>query len=169
MSDLNETIDQALGTFCAVHPTIETALRCNKCDRYMCTKCAVSTPVGYRCRDCVRQHDDKFFVATNLDPLIVAAICGISGGIAAALLHYLGAVLVFFTFVLGLPLGALIGQATLWAVQKRRGRYYVYWGVGAAAAVGLIVLFALRGVGNLWAIVGLVIMLVGIYGILRVK
>src|SRR5688572_1451926 len=40
-------------TFCAIHTSVETTLRCNKCGRYMCVKCAVRTPVGYRCKQCV--------------------------------------------------------------------------------------------------------------------
>jgi len=61
-------------TFCAVHPAIETTLRCNKCGRYMCTKCVVRTPVGYRCRQCVNQQQAVFFTATQTDYLIAAAV-----------------------------------------------------------------------------------------------
>ena len=27
--------------YCTVHPTVQTTLRCNRCGRPMCTKCAV--------------------------------------------------------------------------------------------------------------------------------
>ena len=36
-------------TYCANHPGVETSLRCNKCGKPICAKCAVRTPTGYRC------------------------------------------------------------------------------------------------------------------------
>ncbi len=41
-------------TYCANHPGVETSLRCNKCGKPICAKCAVRTPTGYRCKECVR-------------------------------------------------------------------------------------------------------------------
>jgi hypothetical protein len=35
-------------------PDRETYLRCNRCERHICTSCAVLTPTGYRCKNCVR-------------------------------------------------------------------------------------------------------------------
>ncbi len=65
-------------TYCEVHPDRETSLRCNKCNRLMCPDCAVSTPVGYRCKQCVRQHDDKFFTAGQNDYVVIGAVCAIA-------------------------------------------------------------------------------------------
>ena len=70
-------------TYCAVHPDRETALQCNKCGRYMCVQCAVPTPVGYRCKECVRGIEDKFFNASPADPAIVFAVCAVLSGIGA--------------------------------------------------------------------------------------
>ena len=78
MSD-NPTVEEL--TYCEVHPDRETALRCNQCNRLMCAECAVTTPVGYRCRECVRAHDDKFFSGTQLDYGIVFGV----GAVLAAL------------------------------------------------------------------------------------
>src|SRR3954464_12894718 len=61
-------------TFCAIHTAVETTLRCNKCGRYMCVRCAVRTPVGYRCKECVHQQQDSFFTATQGDYLIAGAV-----------------------------------------------------------------------------------------------
>jgi hypothetical protein len=33
----------------------ETLLRCNRCDRPMCTECAVQHPVGLRCKECIKE------------------------------------------------------------------------------------------------------------------
>ncbi len=54
--------------YCTVHPNVETALRCNRCGRPMCNRCAVRTPVGYRCRECVRGQQQVFYTAQTLDP-----------------------------------------------------------------------------------------------------
>ena len=37
---------------CALHPDTETLLRCSKCEKPICDRCAVQTPVGARCPEC---------------------------------------------------------------------------------------------------------------------
>jgi hypothetical protein len=109
-------------TYCAVHPDRETGLRCNKCNRLMCSECAVQTPVGYRCRQCVRQHEDKFYTATNNDTLILIAVCGGLAAAGGALLGAIGFGL-FLALILGFPAGGIISEAALRAVKRRRSRY----------------------------------------------
>ena len=41
-------------TRCAAHPDVITGLRCGKCEKRICPRCLVHTPVGARCRDCAR-------------------------------------------------------------------------------------------------------------------
>ncbi|MGC9334733.1 MAG: B-box zinc finger protein, partial [Anaerolineae bacterium] len=53
--------------YCANHPNVETLLRCNRCGKPICTRCAVSTPVGYRCRECVGQQQSSFYPGGTLD------------------------------------------------------------------------------------------------------
>jgi hypothetical protein len=131
-------------TFCAVHTTVETALRCNRCGRYMCVKCAVKTPVGYRCRECVYEQQSAYFTATQFDYVIAAVI----GFIMSAPLGYIAAQVGFFIIIiLSIPAGGLIGEVIHRAVRKRRGRYT--WVVAAVA----IVLGAIAGaLGFLWPI-----------------
>lgn len=122
-------------TYCEVHPDRETALRCNKCGRYMCVECAVQTPVGYRCKQCVRGIEDKFFNASQADYVIIAAVCAALAGIAAAILRAIGGGgFLLFILILGLPVGGGIAEIALRAVQRRRGRQSA---VIAAAATGL--------------------------------
>ena len=52
----------------------------------MCTKCAVKTPVGYRCKQCVREQQDKFFNAQVLDYMIAAGVSLVISFFAAAIL-----------------------------------------------------------------------------------
>src|SRR6188768_91474 len=108
-------------TYCEVHPDRETSLRCNKCGRLMCPDCAVPTPVGYRCKQCVRQHDDKFFSASQNDYVIIAAVCGIVSAIAAAIVLQIGIPSLFLIFI-AIPLGGGISELGLRLTQRRRGR-----------------------------------------------
>lgn len=106
--------------YCAVHPDRETELRCNKCDRYMCAQCAVSTPVGYRCRQCVRQVEDKFFTGTNTDYIVIFAISlglTIVGALVASIINF-----IILTFFIGIFWAGFIGEANLRMTQRRRGR-----------------------------------------------
>src|SRR3954469_25725992 len=89
-------------TFCAVHTTVETSLRCNKCGRYMCVKCAVRTPVGYRCRECVHQQQDTFYSAAQRDYVIAAVVSFLISLPVSYLLVRLGLFLIIF---LALPAG----------------------------------------------------------------
>ncbi|MBK8050505.1 MAG: hypothetical protein IPK16_27420, partial [Anaerolineales bacterium] len=61
-------------TYCATHATVETQLRCNRCARLICLKCAVLTPVGYRCKECVRTQQAVFFTAGVRDEAMVFAV-----------------------------------------------------------------------------------------------
>ena len=63
--------------FCANHPNRETVLRCNRCEKPICTECAVLTPVGYRCKECVRGQQKVFETASWVDLLIAFIISGI--------------------------------------------------------------------------------------------
>jgi MFS family permease len=119
-------------TYCAVHPDKETGLRCNKCGRLMCAECAVQTPVGYRCKQCIRQHEDKFFTATPNDTLIVIAVCAGLALVGGVILGAIGFGL-FLALILGVPAGGIVSEAALRAVKRRRSRYSGE--IGAVAVV----------------------------------
>jgi hypothetical protein len=108
-------------TYCEVHPDRETSLRCNKCGRLMCPDCAVSTPVGYRCKQCVRKHDDKFFSATQNDYVLVGGLCAVASAIAAAIVLQIGIPPLFLIFI-AIPLGGGLAELALRLTQRRRGR-----------------------------------------------
>ena len=127
---VEEKIDDGR-TFCTVHPTVETSLRCNKCGRYMCVRCAVRTPVGYRCKECVHQQQDAFFTASQADYLIAAAVAfgvGLPIGFVMSRIGFL-----LLIIILAFPAGGLIGDLANRATGKRRGRYT--WAVVAGAII----------------------------------
>jgi hypothetical protein len=115
------TTDEHDVMYCTVHPNVETNLRCNRCGRPMCTKCAVKTPVGYRCRECVREQQDKFFTAQILDYLVAAGVALVLSFFAAAFLARLGWFII--AFFVSPAVGGVIGRAVMRLTNKRRGRY----------------------------------------------
>ena len=125
-------------TYCEVHPDRETSLRCNKCGRLMCVQCAVRTPVGYRCRECVRGQEDKFFNANSADQVIVFVTSAVLAGVATAIMGAISFIL--FALILGLPAGGFIAEMALRATKRRRGRYSAYIAAGGAAVGGLLAL-----------------------------
>ncbi|MEO8393579.1 MAG: B-box zinc finger protein [Chloroflexota bacterium] len=128
--EIRETEDEIL--HCTVHPDRETTLRCNKCGRPMCTKCAVSTPVGYRCRECVRGIQAGYYKATNNDYIIIAVACAGLTLVAAAIASAIN-LGILFTLILAIPIGGGIGELALRITSRRRGRQSA--NIAAAGAV----------------------------------
>ncbi len=116
--------------YCANHPSVETMLRCNRCGKPICTRCAVQTPVGYRCKECVGQQQAVFYTGGTIDYVIGAGIALLLGGIASYLITPLGW---FFALILGPTIGIAIAEAVRAAVRRRRSKYL--W---LAVAGGLI-------------------------------
>ena len=105
--------------YCHYHPTVETELRCNKCGKFICPKDAVLTPVGYRCKSCVKEQQDIFFTATPLDYGIAAGVSLVLSAIAAFILPAIG----FFAIFAAPVAGGIIAEGVFRATGKRRGRY----------------------------------------------
>ena len=118
-------------TYCEVHPDRETSLRCNKCNRLMCAECAVPTPVGYRCRECVRQQEDKFFNSTITDYGMIFAASAVIAGLGFVVTGLLGGFLLFI-IVLAIPIGGAAAEAGLRLTGRRRGRQSGYIAAGGA-------------------------------------
>jgi len=136
--------------FCHYHPDVETGLRCNKCGKPICPKCAVRTPVGFRCPECIRDLEEKFYTGGNMDYLIAAVIAFplslIGAGLFTTILSGFG----FFTLIIGFfvaPFVAgLIAEAVRWGVGKRRSRYLRH--VVVAALLIATAPFLLLGLGS---------------------
>ncbi|MFZ4825813.1 MAG: B-box zinc finger protein [Phototrophicaceae bacterium] len=128
---VEDVVDADGNTYCQVHPTLETALRCNRCERLICAKCAVRTPVGYRCRECVRVQDNTFFNADGADYGKLLAVGVALGALGAFIASYLGMLfsLLFSTFAIG-----IITEAALTVNKRKRGRY-----MGETLAIGIVI------------------------------
>jgi len=112
---------------CQKHPHIETELRCSKCEKYICPKCAIATTVGYRCRECALEKS----VTHTVPPALFAAgsITGVVCGAAASLLvpYVIGYFVIFLGAVVGRGVGELV-----YRVLGRRSSVLV----GALTALG---------------------------------
>src|SRR5215216_5549585 len=69
--------------YCANHPDTETLLRCNRCEKPICLKCAVLTDVGYRCKECIRGVQASYFNAIPTDNIIGFGVATVVTAIAA--------------------------------------------------------------------------------------
>jgi len=103
---------------CANHPGRETSLRCNRCEKPICSQCAVHTPVGYRCQECVRGQQRTFNTTQLVDYPIALVTAAAGVGVAVSLLGFLG----FWGFFLAPIVGGGVAEIVRWAVRKRRSR-----------------------------------------------
>lgn len=104
--------------FCYNHPNRETLLRCNRCERPICTECAVLTPTGYRCKECVRGQNKVFETARWSDYPAVILIALVLSGFGS----YIGSMLGFFTVFIAPVAGVIVAEAIRWATRRRRSR-----------------------------------------------
>src|SRR5574341_980069 len=131
-------------TYCANHPDREATLRCNRCDKPICVKCAVRVATGYRCKECVTQQQQIFETALWYDYVIAAVVAGVLSGLAGALLTVLG----WFVFILAPVAGGAIAEVVRFAVRRRRGKWLPWAAVGGAV-LGTLPLCALPMLGLL--------------------
>ncbi len=117
--------------YCANHPDRETYLRCNRCNKPICNSCAVLTPTGYRCKECVRGQQKVYNTAQALDYIL-------AGGIALILSFagsYIVPVMQFFTIFIAPIVGMIAAEVIRRVVNHRRSRL-LYQLAAAGAVVG---------------------------------
>jgi hypothetical protein len=113
---MSSTIPPTL--YCANHPQTETTLRCNRCEKPICVKCATLTPTGYRCKECVRGQLKQFETSQWVDYPIAFIIAGV--------LAFLGSLILprwILLAIIGSPIaGTAIAEAVRFAVRRRRSK-----------------------------------------------
>jgi hypothetical protein len=129
------SLDENQPLYCYNHPQRETHLRCNQCERPICASCAVLTPTGYRCKECVRGQQKKFDTTRWWDyPVAVLAAFFL-----AAIGSYFVSMIGFFTLLLAPFVGMAIAEAVRFLVRRRRSRNLPLT-VAIAAFVGGLIL-----------------------------
>jgi hypothetical protein len=109
--------------YCANHPGVETGLRCKKCEKPICVKCAVRTPTGYQCRECIRNQQKVFDTSQPYDYLtgfIAAALLSGLGSFAISLIGFIGFFGFFLSFAAAPTIGIIIAETVRFITGRRR-------------------------------------------------
>ncbi len=156
--------------FCYVHPTRETSLRCNNCERPICANCAVRTPTGYRCKECVRERQKTFDTAEWYDYILGFVVAGILSLVAAFLVTLVGRIgfIGWFLIAAGAPTaGVIISEGVRLVTRRHRSRpLFITVAIGVVLGAAPVILFqALRFdlFGILFQVIYLVIVVPVVY------
>jgi len=130
--------------YCANHPAVETSLRCNQCEKPICAKCAVRTPTGYRCRECVKGRQKLFVTSVWYDFPLAFLTAAVLSGLACVLAGLISSLAGFFAWFIILAAaptsGMLIAEAVRFVTRRRRGRSLFLTAAAAVVLGGLPVL-----------------------------
>jgi hypothetical protein len=121
--------------FCYRHPDRETWIRCGRCERPICTRCAMQGPVGARCRQCGKLAFDPLTSFTTQQIVLGLTVALAAGAISGFLASQFG----FLAIIVGFFAGGLIVEAV------RRVAGYKTGPVMLAIVLGGIVVGTLVG------------------------
>jgi hypothetical protein len=121
--------------FCYRHPDRETWIRCGRCDRPICTSCAMQGPVGSRCKQCGKLAFDPL---TSFTPgqLALGIATAVGGGLIAG---FIGARIGFFSLFIGYFAGMFLADLVVRATGYKRGPVMVaivFGGIALGSLVG---------------------------------
>jgi len=156
--------------YCYVHPNRETSLRCNNCDRPICAACAVRTPTGYRCKECVRARQKTFDTSEWYDYLSGFIVAALLSAVAAFLVTLIGGIGFFGWFLIaaGAPTASVaIAEGVRLVTGRRRSRaLFITVAIGVvlgALPVILIQIFSMNLFGILFQVIYLIIAVPVVY------
>lgn len=109
--------DEEAPLYCANHPKEPTYLRCARCEKPICARCRVSTPAGWRCRECANIQVLPTY-AVSSDVYIRASLFGFLAAAAAGILMGLFPA---FEFWAALIMGVAVPEAVGIATNQKRG------------------------------------------------
>ena len=125
---------------CAFHPGVKTSVRCAECERPICPKDFVTTPVGYKCRECARQLPSA---RRTVKPGQLLR-SGLAAGAVGVGLPMIASVLGLYFWLLSLLFGVLTAEAARRASGGHRDGT-----IAAVAGVSVLVGTFLAGYGYL--------------------
>ncbi len=120
---------------CYRHPNRETLIRCNQCDKPICLDCAVSTPTGYRCKQCIKEQQKRFNHSMTRDYAAAAAITAPLAALGTFVLYRVRISPLLLSVLLGIGIGTLIVRIVRAATNRRRSQQ-LNQVTGAAAILG---------------------------------
>jgi hypothetical protein len=110
-----QSIDDRL--FCYRHPERETWVRCGRCDRPICTRCAMQGPVGSRCKQCGTLAFDPL---TSFTPIQLVGGIAVAVG-AGVIAGYLSGRIGFFSVIVAWFAGGIIAELVTRVTGYKRG------------------------------------------------
>jgi hypothetical protein len=135
-SRLEDAPRQPVGPMrCAADPSVETYLRCGRCEKPICPRCLIQTPVGARCRDCAQLRKLPMFQVGPTDylrGLFGGLAAGVGGGLALTFIQRLVPILGFLSVMFLAALGYAVGTAVAKSTRRKQG---IWLGIIAALAV----------------------------------
>ena len=126
--------------YCYVHPNRETSLRCNNCNRPICASCAVRTPTGYRCKECVRERQKTFDTSEWYDYILGFIVAGALSAVATFLVSLIGGIGFFGWIIIfaGAPTAAVIIAEGVRLVTRRHRSRSLFITVAAGVVLGAL-------------------------------
>ena len=110
---------------CAFHPNTETLLRCSKCEKPICNRCATQTPVGARCPECANVQRIPTYNLPKVQltqAIVVAVVVGLGLGVFFGLVQY--AIPSRMVWIYGpaafIASGYLVGEAISRVTNRKR-------------------------------------------------
>jgi len=158
---------------CALHPDIETDLRCGKCDQPICPRCVVQTPVGARCPKCAALRKLPVFEVSTAF-YIRAAAAGLATAAALGAVWSFIPLSGFLVFFITLGIGYAVGEVVSLAANRKRGP-----GLQAIAGASVAVSYVVRSIleardtslyhafVDIWALIALALGIIMAVSLLR--
>ena len=122
---------------CYRHPDRETYVRCGRCDRPICPRCAMQGPVGFRCRTCGKPAYDPLTSFTRRQLALGTAVSVVTGTIGG----YIGLQLGFFSIFVGFFAGGLIADVVMRFTGFKRGpvmAFVLLGGIAVGTVLGAV-------------------------------
>ena len=149
--------------YCANHPDVETTLRCNKCEKPICARCAVLTPTGYRCKECIKGQQKIFITATWIDYPLIFVVAGVLAFLGSLIVDRIG----FFVILLAPAAGGVIAEICRLITRRRRSpQLYILAVIGAVIGCipeGLQFILHFSLIGLLWHLAYSILMASALY------
>lgn len=95
---------------CFRHSSRDAIIRCSKCERAICEKCALPTTIGYRCPDCMEERSATRTISAGR--AFLGGSVGFALGCASTLLipHAFGYLLILAAVLVGSGVGYIVKQ-----------------------------------------------------------
>ena len=103
---------------CVNHPQVETVVSCGRCDKPLCPRCMIYTPVGVRCRDCAQLRRLPQYTLT---PRVFARVLPTAAALAL-ICGFLLSLVPRLSLLAGVVVGVVVGDVLRRVSGYKQGR-----------------------------------------------